>query len=250
MTRWYEERPFLPIRRAYIDVLRAGRRKNIIHGLVEADVTDAPDRLTSGAERYSFTAFVLFCVARAVDADRGVQAYRRGRKLVMFDEVDVNTQIEVELDGQKIVKSAIIRSAQSKSLSQLSAEIRREQRANPDDERRYRGSLAFARIPRFVRGLGWRVVAGRPALFKRLGGTVGLSSVGMFGLGGWGIPIAPPTLMVTVGGITRKPRFVDGVLLDRELLAITLSFDHDVVDGAPAARFSRRLVQLIEQPPG
>jgi hypothetical protein len=42
-----------------------------------------------------------------------------------------------------------------------------------------------------------------PLWFKRFGGTVGVSSIGMFGPGGgWGIPIAPPTLMITVGGIT------------------------------------------------
>jgi pyruvate/2-oxoglutarate dehydrogenase complex dihydrolipoamide acyltransferase (E2) component len=64
--------------------------------------------------------------------------------------------------------------------------------------------------------------------------------------GGWGIPIAPPTLMVTVGGIASKPRLIDGELQNRELLSATLSFDHDIVDGAPAARFSKRLTQLVE----
>jgi hypothetical protein len=45
-----------------------------------------------------------------------------------------------------------------------------------------------------------------PLWFKRFGGTVGMSSIGMFGPGGgWGIPIAPPTLMITVGGMTTKP---------------------------------------------
>jgi pyruvate/2-oxoglutarate dehydrogenase complex dihydrolipoamide acyltransferase (E2) component len=73
----------------------------------------------------------------------------------------------------------------------------------------------------------------------------------MFGRGGgWGIPIAPCTLMVTVGGIARKPRFVDGELRERELLSLTLSFDHAVVDGAPAARFARRLTELIESADG
>jgi hypothetical protein len=46
---------------------------------------------------------------------------------------------------------------------------------------------------------------------KRFGGTIGLSSIGMFLAGsGWGIPIAPPTLMITIGGITTKPRYLDG----------------------------------------
>ena len=73
----------------------------------------------------------------------------------------------------------------------------------------------------------------------------------MFGPGGgWGIPIAPPTLMITIGGITTKPRYLDGSLEPREMLDLTISVDHDIVDGAPAARFARRLAELVEQADG
>jgi pyruvate/2-oxoglutarate dehydrogenase complex dihydrolipoamide acyltransferase (E2) component len=99
--------------------------------------------------------------------------------------------------------------------------------------------------------LAWRFLLGNPEWFKRFGGTVGISSVGMFGpAGGWGIPIAPPTLMITVGGIATKPRYVDGELQARELLDLTISVDHEVVDGAPAARFARRLAELVGQGAG
>ena len=79
-------------------------------------------------------------------------------------------------------------------------------------------------------------------------GTVGVTSVGMFGRGaGWGIPLAAPTpLMVTVGGIGEKPALVDGRVANREYLSLTISVDHEVVDGAPAARFTQRLKELIE----
>ena len=70
----------------------------------------------------------------------------------------------------------------------------------------------------------------------------------MFGNGaGWGIPIAPPTtLMVTVGGIGEKPGVVNGHIAIRDYLSLTLSFDHDIIDGAPAARSTERLKELIE----
>jgi 2-oxoacid dehydrogenases acyltransferase (catalytic domain) len=69
----------------------------------------------------------------------------------------------------------------------------------------------------------------------------------MFGpSGGWGIPIAPPTLMITVGGITTKPRYINGNLQPREMLDVTISVDHDLVDGAPAAPFARRLADLVK----
>nr|WP_255622447.1 2-oxo acid dehydrogenase subunit E2 [Tessaracoccus sp. OS52] len=106
-------------------------------------------------------------------------------------------------------------------------------------------------IPGPLRTALWRSVLGNPRLFKRFGGTVGLSSVGMFGpSGGWGIPIAPPTLMVTVGGIATKPGYVDGELLPRDMLSLTVSVDHAIVDGAPAARFARRLAELLETAEG
>jgi pyruvate/2-oxoglutarate dehydrogenase complex dihydrolipoamide acyltransferase (E2) component len=63
---------------------------------------------------------------------------------------------------------------------------------------------------------------------------------------GWGIPISPMTLMVTVGGITRRPAVEHGVLVARELLPLTLSFDHSVIDGAPAARFATTLRAFLE----
>jgi pyruvate/2-oxoglutarate dehydrogenase complex dihydrolipoamide acyltransferase (E2) component len=51
----------------------------------------------------------------------------------------------------------------------------------------------------------------------------------MFGpSGGWGIPIAPPTLMITVGGITTKPRYINGNLQPQEMLDVTISLDHDL----------------------
>ena len=104
-------------------------------------------------------------------------------------------------------------------------------------------------IPRPLRTLALRAAMSNPTWFKRFGGTVGLSSIGMFGAGGgWGIPIAPPTLMITVGGIATKPRYVDGNLEPRELLDITISVDHAIVDGATAARFTRRLAELLEHP--
>jgi len=49
-----------------------------------------------------------------------------------------------------------------------------------------------------------------------------------------------------VGGISRKPAVVGDRIEPREILHLTVGFDHDVVDGAPAARFVQRLTELIE----
>jgi pyruvate/2-oxoglutarate dehydrogenase complex dihydrolipoamide acyltransferase (E2) component len=250
----HETRPFLKIRRAYIDVLSAGQRKHLIHGLLQLDVTEARRLLEHdgpGPAPLSFTGWVMHCVAAAVDADRLVHAYRRRNKLVLFADVDINAQIEADLAGQKVVKPLIVRAANRKTVQRISEEIRAAQHDEPGDERRYRGTLAYVRLPGLLRTLGWRAVMRNPRMVKRFGGTVGLSAVGMFGSGGgWGIVAAPPTLMVVVGGISTQPRLVDGQLQNRQFLHVTLTFDHDIVDGAPAARFAQRLSELIEAADG
>ena len=110
--RRYQTRPFLKIRRGYTDLLTATKRKNIIHGLVEIDVTNAQRLLRqreAAGEDLSFTAFLIHAVARAVDEDRIMHAYRRRGRLILFDDVDVNTQIETAVGGQGIVKPLLRR---------------------------------------------------------------------------------------------------------------------------------------------
>ena len=51
---------------------------------------------------------------------------------------------------------------------------------------------------------------------------------------------------MTVGGIGEKPGVVDGHIAIREYLSLTISFDHETIDGAPAVRFTQRLKELIE----
>jgi pyruvate/2-oxoglutarate dehydrogenase complex dihydrolipoamide acyltransferase (E2) component len=84
-----------------------------------------------------------------------------------------------------------------------------------------------------------------------MAGTVTVTSVGMFGEGGgWAISPTNYTVQMTVGGISEKPRLVDGEVTTRELLNLTVTFDHDVVDGAAATRFVQRLSELIEEAHG
>jgi len=87
-----------------------------------------------------------------------------------------------------------------------------------------------------------------PTIVTSMAGTVGISSVGMFGKGhaGWGIASGTHGLDLVVGGTSRRLAEVDGRIEAREMLSLTIIFDHDIIDGAPAARFTRRLVELIE----
>jgi hypothetical protein len=113
------------------------------------------------------------------------------------------------------------------------------------------GLSAFMALPAFLYGpLFWafaRLGRRNPRLWKDNWGTVALSAVGMYGKGtGWGLPPATPSLWVTVGGIGEKPRAVDGQIGVRDALSLTVSVDHNITDGAVAARFTERLKELIE----
>jgi pyruvate/2-oxoglutarate dehydrogenase complex dihydrolipoamide acyltransferase (E2) component len=87
-----------------------------------------------------------------------------------------------------------------------------------------------------------------PTILTSMAGTVGISSVGMFGKGhgGWGISAGTHVLDLVVGGTAQKLAEVDGRVEPRQLLSLTIILDHDIIDGAPAARFTRKLVELIE----
>ena len=262
MTRPEETRfqtaPFPRSRALVIDAMRAGRRKHMIHGLVEFDVTRPRALLRAHKERsgesLSFTAFVLHCVGRAVAEDRMIHAVRdwRGR-LVLFDDVDVNTIIEIELEERRFPLAYVVRAVNRRSVRELHDEIRAVQQ-NPDrshGERTFNLMRLYMRLPGFVRGLVYRLLPLNPRWFKGVAGTVNVTAVGMFGEGGgWGIPIPLYTLNLTLGGIAWKPGIVDGRIEPREYLHVTLSFDHVIVDGAPAARFVERLRGLVESGAG
>jgi hypothetical protein len=117
----------------------------------------------------------------------------------------------------------------------------------PDGHRSSRGSSLAQRLPGVVRRQLWRLPQLFPRRWTQLAGTVAVTSVGMFGEGnGWAVSPTNYTLQLTVGGIGTKPRVVDGELESREFLSLTVTFDHDVVDGAPAARFVQRLREYVE----
>ncbi len=63
----------------------------------------------------------------------------------------------------------------------------------------------------------------------------------------WFIPHGSATVMLTIGSISQKVIEVDGEFVSREHLSLTASFDHNIVDGAPAARFMEKLCVEIKR---
>ena len=231
--------------------MRVASRRSVVHGLVEFDVTEARrrivDRPEETGERLSFTAFLVYCLARAIDEHRHVQSYRdwRGR-VVSFADVDVNVVVETDVDGRRIGVPHVLRAANRRSLHSLHEEIRTVQH-DPDAGRQAPWASLAMRLPGVRRRQVWRLPRWFPRRWKRLAGTVAVTSIGMFGSGGgWGVSPTNYTLQLTVGGIATRPGYVVGELEPREYLHVTVTLDHDVADGAPAARFVERLKELVE----
>jgi pyruvate/2-oxoglutarate dehydrogenase complex dihydrolipoamide acyltransferase (E2) component len=236
--------------------LKASRHN--MYALLEVDVTVArkfiADYEAKTDEQLSFTGYLISCLARAVDEDKFVQAYRKGsKKLVLFDDVDVGFMVELKRGEKRFLTGRVIRAANRKTFWEIHQEIRTVQSTQVLSDA---GSVKWFRsamllpwpLSRMFKALFNAAIRRDPTIVTSMAGTVGISSVGMFGKGhaGWGISTGSHGLDLVVGGIARRLDEVDGRIERREMLCVTIIFDHDIIDGAPAARFTRKLVELIE----
>lgn len=179
-----------------------------------------------------------------------MHGYRNWRgRLVLHRQVDIATLIEVPTPTGTFPLAHLIVDTQSRSAADISDEIRTLQHdpeATHSQRLVNRGLPLIASVPGLVR-LGYQV-ANRSVRLRRRVGTVSLTAVGMFG-GGAGFGIAAPTLLtlgILVGGISSQARIVDDEVAIRQIMNLTITVDHTIVDGAPAARFAADLRRLLE----
>jgi pyruvate/2-oxoglutarate dehydrogenase complex dihydrolipoamide acyltransferase (E2) component len=247
-----------PDRREMPAINELNAQKHFMYGLLEVDVTVArrfiEDYRARTGELLSFTGYLAYCFARAVDENKAVQAYMKGRKqLVIFDDVDVGLMIEKKVGDKPVLTGHVVRTANHKTYMEIHQEIRTVQSAPAPQ---HDGMPAWFRsalllpwpLSSWIKALLRMALRNKPTLFTSMVGTVGITAVGMFGKGvsGWGVVPIIHNLGLIVGGAVQKPRVVSGRIEVRAILNLTLVFDHDVIDGAPATRFTRRLVELIE----
>ncbi len=94
-----------------------------------------------------------------------------------------------------------------------------------------------------------RARAGQCAPDELSGGTFTLTNLGMFGIDAF-TPLInlPECAILGVGRIKRQPVMMGKKVVGRQMVWLSLTFDHRLVDGGPAARFLQRVVQLVERP--
>ncbi len=235
--------------------------KHFMSGLLEVDVTILRRRVRSlnrEGESVSFTSWIIKAVGESVASNPQVQAIqRRQSEVVVFDDVDVVFPVEKEVNGVFSPMPVIIRGANKKSVSEINAEILSTRDQRVTDEADYvheRHDLPviflwlYTHLPRSIRvGIMRRMIAS-PFRAKKYTGTVYVTTVNAVGRGsGWALPTRSAcNLAVALGSITRKPWGVEGRIELREILHLTVSFNHDVIDGVPARRFIDDLVRRIE----
>lgn len=239
------------MRRFALDAGNLGRRRHIVHGLIEVDVTEIRNfirkhKLETG-ETLSFTAFIILCLSKAIENNPHLQAYRNWRnQLVMFEDVNITAMVEIDSDGKKIPIPHIFKAVNPKSYDDIHNEIRSTQK-NPRQTVESNFMDWFLIFPAFIRRTFYWAVMRMPYLSRPYSSSVMVSAVGMFGLGGgWAITMPNFTLTVAVGGMAKKPGVVEDKIEIREYLDLTISIDHDVVDGAPMVRFVSYFRELVE----
>jgi hypothetical protein len=183
-----------------------------MHGLFDVDVTAARRLLAAENPPLSLTAFVVASVGGAAAAHPQVHAYRdwRGR-LVEHRHVDVQTLIEVATSQGPFGLVHVVRDADVRSVTEISAEIRA---VKTDAGTTATGRLLSTVAPTAGRAPGlYRAMYAAMSRSRRVHlatGTVQVTAVGMFADGG-GFAIAPPTLaslVIVVGGVSKRPRAV------------------------------------------
>jgi pyruvate dehydrogenase E2 component (dihydrolipoamide acetyltransferase) len=110
-------------------------------------------------------------------------------------------------------------------------------------------ALGLRQLAEKTRELVERARLGKLAAADMQGGCFTISNLGGFGIDAF-TPIInyPECAVLGVGRIAKRPVVVGNAIVARETLTLSLTFDHRLIDGAPAARFLQTLSQAIENP--
>ncbi len=182
-----------------------------------AELRDA--LIEQGAEyKVSFNDILIKATATALAQHQEVNAHWTGESIRQFNRVHIGMAVAVP-DG---LITPVIFDANEKGLADIAAEARelagraRERKLKPEE---YTGS------------------------------TFSVSNLGMFGIDQFTAIINPPEAgILAIGAVEEKPVVVDGDLVVRKRVRVTMSCDHRAIDGATGAKFLQTLRRMVENP--
>ncbi|MBX7095225.1 MAG: 2-oxo acid dehydrogenase subunit E2 [Flavobacteriales bacterium] len=189
---------------------------------LEIDMDRAMDARKAIADingvKVSFNDMVIKAAALALKKHPAVNSSWLGDRIRYNDHVHMGVAVAVE-DGLLV---PVVRFADTKSLSQISAEVREYAQKAKDKK---------------LQPADWE------------GNTFTISNLGMFGIEEFTAIINPPdACILAVGGIKQVPVVKNGAVVPGNIMKVTLSCDHRVVDGATGAGFLNTFKQLLENP--
>ena len=190
--------------------------------VTEVDMTRALKMLNDRKEEgLSLTALIVKACALAIKEHDIINTVVDGDEIIY--KADIHIGVAVDMPGGLAVP--VIRNAHTKNINTLTREI-------ADFAAKARqGALTQADLS---------------------SGTFTVSNAGMLGLEMF-TPIInyPQTAIMGVGAVMRLPRYLDDaseIVVSRHIMKLCLTYDHRVIDGAPAARFSLRVQDLLQNP--
>ncbi|MGI8509470.1 MAG: dihydrolipoamide acetyltransferase family protein [Gemmatimonadaceae bacterium] len=190
---------------------------------VELDVTRVAElresMLELGSEyKVSFNDIIIKAVATALAQHPEVNAHWTGDAIRQFNRVHIGVAVAVE-EG---LMTPVIFDANEKGLADIAAEVRE---------------------------LAGRARARKLKPEEYTGSTFSVSNLGMFGIDQFTAIINPPEAgILAIGAVEEKPVVMDGEIVVRKRLRVTMSCDHRVIDGATGAKFLQTLRRMIENP--
>jgi pyruvate dehydrogenase E2 component (dihydrolipoamide acetyltransferase) len=168
--------------------------------------------------RIAYHDILIYIAARALREFPYLNARQEGEAIRRLP----NVHMGLAVDTERGLLVPVLREADRKSIVQIARETREKIE---------------------------RALAGRSLPDELSGGTFTLTNLGMYGIDAFTPIINPPELAILgIGRIEQKPAAYQGSVQLRHRMALSLSFDHRLVDGGPAARFLRRVTELIEKP--
>ncbi len=248
------------VRQFTADIGRLDHGRHYVRALLEVDVTAALQKLRqlrAPGRKISFLAWFVKVLADAVAQHPPINGVRRGRhKVVVFRQVNISVVVEKQVDGRAVPLPLVLRDVNDKTALQLNTEIQAaieqpiEHAGNlvlGKGEHRGLLNLALA-LPQWMRLAFMRTfILGNPQRVQDMMGTVMISSLGTVGrLSGWMLPTSMHPLSIGIGSLNKKPAIYQGAIQKRDILHLTIAFDHDVIDGMPARAFVDELVARLE----
>ena len=172
----------------------------------------------AGQVRISYNALFVACAARALRTFPQVNACLIDDEICTYSAVNVGLAVDTE----RGLLVPVIRNADRLSIDE---------------------------IQQIGDTLVQRALLGKNLPDDLSGGTFTITNLGMYGIDAF-TPIInqPQAAILGVGRIVNKPVGLNGKLMLRDRITLSLSFDHRILDGAPAARFLQRIGQLVERP--